>query len=218
MTMSASRVCILMLVASLRVAFGGIITLDAASRGWLQPVAPFNNGTSAGNNYLAGFCGPGDCVSNSSEFRDFFQFSIPSLSDTIVSARLLLDTVVVITPDPSETYQVTSIPTSFVFADLGTGTLYGSAAYTTSDTDTNKAITLNAAALAAIVSGTTFGVGGRITTLSGQTAVDELIFGNSASNNTTRLEITTSDVPEPANWILLGIGLVAVALKRRGLV
>ena len=85
MTMSASRVCILMLVASLRVAFGGIITLDAASRGWLQPVAPFNNGTSAGNNYLAGFCGPGDCVSNSSEFRDFFQFSIPSLSDTIVS-------------------------------------------------------------------------------------------------------------------------------------
>lgn len=213
---SGIRLAILASSLAAGAASGSVITLDAAARGWLQTVPPFNNGDLPSNNYIAGFCGPSDCVSHSGEFRDFFEFAIPDFSGAVVGARLLLDTGDVFTPDPSETYQVTSIPTVFSFADLGTGAMYGSRVYFPSDSGTNQAITLNDAALAAIVPSTTFGVGGRVTTLSGQMAVDEHVFGSTQFVATSRLEITTiTVVPEPAAWIGLAPGLAALGWRSR---
>ncbi len=71
------------------------------------------------------------------------------------------------------TYQITSIPSVFGFNDLGTGTVYGSRVYTAADganspahpEGTSQSITLDVAGISAIVSNTTFGIGGRITTL-----------------------------------------------------
>jgi hypothetical protein len=86
---------------------------------------------------------------------------------------------------------IPAIP-AFSFADLGTGTVYGSRIYTPADSGTNQAIALNDAALAAINPNTPFGAGGRITTLSGQMAVDEYVFGSSQFLAGSRLEITTT--------------------------
>jgi hypothetical protein len=92
------------------------------------------------------------------------------LDGPVISAVLTLSTAGVSTVDsPSMTYQITSIPSVFGFADLGTGTVYGSQVYTAADggpgAGTNRSITLNAAGIAALLSNTTFGIGGRVTTL-----------------------------------------------------
>jgi len=85
------------------------------------------NGTAPTNNYLVGFCALTCAPGNQNiEFRNWFQFSIPTLGAPVLAVHLIIDTGNVNTPDAFETYQLTSIPSSFVYSDLGTGTLYGS--------------------------------------------------------------------------------------------
>lgn len=197
--------CLLGLILSGAIAQAGVITLDATSRGWLNS----SGGSDAAGeyaNYFVGWC-PDNCTTG--EYRDFFRFDVPALDGSVVAARLLLDTAVVVTPDPSETYQVTSLPATFGFSDLGSGTFYGSRIYTTGDSNAVLVIDLNAAGIAAILSNSEFRVGGRITTLSGE--AEQTVFGNSGT--VSQLEITT--VPEPAAWLLVGCGLAAPLLMRR---
>jgi hypothetical protein len=199
----------------------GVVTLDAATRGYftLDPILTGSNAPfTSTNNYLAGVCGVNDCAGY--EDRNYFTFNIPALSGTVVSATLLLDTVNIITPDTSDTYQVTSASASTNFSTAGNGTVYGSISYTPSESNTISSITLDAAALAAIVSNTTFYVSGRITTLTGQTATDEFAFGSSGGTGfETELQIVTSSsdpsVPEPASAAMLLLGLASLALIRR---
>src|SRR5579864_4891722 len=156
-------------------AHASVITVSDATRGYFTPSTNSGLGL-AGNNYRAGFCPgpPGGCMSGPAEFRDFFTFAIPQLDGPVVSAVLMLSTAGVSTADsPSMNYQITSIPSTFGFNDLGTGTVYGSRVYTAADgptgpgnpEGTNQSIALDVAGIAAILSNTTFGIGGRITTL-----------------------------------------------------
>ena len=64
-----------------------VITLPASFQGWINQ----DNASSSGS-YLVGNCVPNDCISIAGEFRNFFGFDIPRLSD-IVSATLLLNTL-----------------------------------------------------------------------------------------------------------------------------
>jgi|SRR5579859_1588284 len=186
--------------------------LSDSARGWITAGAA-TNGTAATNNYLVGFCAT-TCANQNTEFRNWFQFSIPTLSDPVVAVHLIIDTGNVNTPDAFETYQLTSIPSSFVYSDLGTGTLYGSRDYTTGDAgSTGVDITLDAAAVAAIVSGTTFGIGGRITTLTSTPGTAELVFGFTGSLSNVQLEIITA--PEPSAYGLVGAGLAGLWFIRR---
>ncbi len=208
---------------------GSVIVLDDATRGYFTPGA--NSGTPiAVNNYRAGFCPgpPGGCNSGPAEFRDFFTFAIPQLDGPVISAVLTLSTAGVGTADsPSMTYQITSIPSVFGFNDLGTGTVYGSRVYTQADgasspshpEGTNQSITLNAAGIAAILSNSTFGIGGRITTLNTNPTM-EMIFDSSGTGVCpaciVQLQITTESTgPEPATYGLFGAGLAALWVVRR---
>lgn len=210
-------------------AHGSVITISDATRGYFTPSSSSGTGI-AGNNYRAGFCPgpPSGCLSGPAEFRDFFTFAIPTLDGPVISAVLTLSSAGVSTVDsPSMTYQITSIPSVFGFSDLGTGTVYGSRVYTAADgasspsapQGTNQSITLDAAGIAAIVSDTTFGIGGRITTL-GSSPTNEFIFDSSGIGVCpaciVELQITTgSAVPEPGTYGLIAAGLAAIWTLRK---
>jgi hypothetical protein len=207
-----------------KTAVGSVIVVGDATRGWVTPEA--NSGALAGGNYRAGFCPapPTGCGSGPAEFRDFFTFAIPQLDGPVISAILTLSSAGVSTVDsPSMTYQITSLPSVFGFADLGTGTVYGSRVYTAADgannpaapKGTNQSITLNSAGIAAILSNTTFGIGGRVMSL-GANPTNEFIFDSSGSGVCpaciVELQITTqiTATPEPGTDGLLVAGFVAL--------
>src|ERR1700761_6284554 len=101
-------------------------------------------------NYLAGFCATDDC-GTPGEHRNFFTFTIPDLDGPVSSAVLTINTGgTSFGQSPTATYQVTSLPDTFGFDDLGTGTVFGSLDYSADSTDTDQSILLNTPALAAI--------------------------------------------------------------------
>jgi hypothetical protein len=116
--------------------------LSAVAQGWILQSGT-GNGTSATNNYFAGNCSQQSCITPG-EVRNFFEFNIPVLNGPIVSASLVLFTGtndgtrtlgvgITLSQDPTGlVYQVTSW-SSLTFANLGTGTVYGSRTYTVAD-------------------------------------------------------------------------------------
>lgn len=159
-------------------------------------------------------------MSGPAEFRDFFTFAIPQLDGPVISAVLTLNSGGVGAADSaSMTYQITSIPSAFGFTDLGTGTVYGSRVYTAADQLTNQSISLDAAGIAAILSNTTFGIGGRITSL-GANPANEFVFDSSGIGVCpaciSQLQITTrATVPEPEMCGLFAAGFAALSIIRR---
>jgi hypothetical protein len=112
-------------------------------------------------------------------------------------------------------------------AALGAGTVYGSRVYTAADganspanpAGTNQSITLDPAGIAAILSNTTFGIGGRVTTLGGS-PTNEFIFDSSGTGVCptciAQLQITTqAAVPQPETYGLLAAGFAALLVLRR---
>jgi hypothetical protein len=182
---------------------------------------------------------------NLAEVRNFFVFNLSGFSGTITSATLhlfnpadnpattttyeggFLNDVHNITG--TETYQVNAVSTPIAsliaggtspstFADLGDGTVYGT--YTAGYADNGRFIdiVLNSAALADLngAIGSLFAFGGNLTTLNG-VADTERLFGwtNGGQLSDTQLILTTADVPEPATFALLGLGLLALGIARK---
>jgi hypothetical protein len=208
--------------------------LSAVAQGWILQSGT-GNGTSATNNYFAGNCSQQSCITPG-EVRNFFEFNIPVLNGPIVSASLVLFTGtndgtrtlgvgITLSQDPTGlVYQVTSW-SSLTFANLGTGTVYGSRTYTVADIAMVLPITLDTDALSAIGNGgIPFSVSGRV--ISGATlpltfgtaAPDQFVFGGTEGVSGV-LSITT--VPGPiAGAGLPGLlaacgSLLALARRRR---
>jgi hypothetical protein len=194
---------------------GSVITVDAISSGWLTPITSNNYFASGTENAFAGYCAADGCGMEG-EHRNFFTFEIPDLDGPISSAVLTLNTGgTSFAQNPTATYQVTSLPDTFGFDDLGTGTVFGTLDYSVDSTDADESIVLNNSALAAIAPDSTFGVGGRVTTLAANAAQDEYLFGaDSIGDGTAELTITTADTPEPAALGLCSLGLTALLFTR----
>ncbi|MDQ5945129.1 MAG: hypothetical protein QG619_548 [Pseudomonadota bacterium] len=129
---------------------------------------------------------------------------------------------------PYETYQlhdVSTAPSAFVgatagragFDDLGDGAVLGSYNASLSDNGSFINITLNGAGLSALNAsvGQLFVLGGRITTIAGDTG-SQTVFGFTNDNNlaNTRLNLVTA-VPEPETFAMLLAGLTLLGFQQR---
>jgi hypothetical protein len=177
-------------------AWPGVTVIDATDRGWVNTAVNNNNGASVGNNYFAG-------QFLSDQYRNWFEFSIPSFSGLLTSATLQLTQ-----PQPGghfgdalvySVYALNNQP--MVFTDVTGSVLYG-AAVTADNGSGAVIITLDAAALAAIEgdAGQNFFVGG----------IDSAEFGNSTAYDFggtgqayRTLLILTDTAPEPPMAALL---------------
>jgi hypothetical protein len=169
--------------------------------------------------------------------RNFFTFDLATLdlsAQVLVSAELELARYFYAGPDPVETIGFFDVSTDAnilnqngvnpaAFADLGTGTSYGSFGvphYALSiDTLTFQ---LNSAALTdiAAAAGGFFSIGGSLLSIdpSGRNQT-EALFTSSATFGIQRLIIETkaapTTVPEPTSLLLFGSALAGVAVKAR---
>lgn len=163
------------------------------------------------------------------EERSFFLFDIPAaMSGTIVGATLTLRIGSGASDTGSETFTLFDVTTDLAalaagtagaaaFADLGGGVSYGSVDVAPAGFSFDLVgIDLNAAALAAILPGQAFALGGAITSLSG--AGQEFLFGGTGALGLARLDLLVDDavaVSAPAALPLMLTALAGFSLVRR---
>lgn len=181
------------------------VILTATARGWYQSNG-VANGSSSGNNYIAGVCGSSDeCGGSDVPLRNWFLFDLEGITFPVTSATLSLYVPSpngYISPNPSityTTYDVETAPATVVagggipvYDDLGSGIAFGSVVATNASEGTDLLISLNAAALASIneFRGGDWVIGGAVAAGGGE-------------------------IPEPSTYILLGSALAGLACLRR---
>ena len=218
-------VAVAALVAVTPAAQAASFNIGANARGYITDGGTTTFG-GPNENYLAGLVSDG---ADGEEYRNYFRFSLPTFTGTVSSARLRIDIndgpfpAILGNQSPTVLYQVTSLaglpdhPDDF--SALGTGALYGSGAYTASDAGSVVDLVLNSAGIAALTSGGTFLVGGRVTNaVSGPGALDQYVFGFSAGRPVSlEFETAVPAVPEPESWamMILASGMAGAALRRR---
>jgi len=196
------------------------------NQGWWSGTLPASG--TANDNYAVGQLG-------GALLRDFFTFDLSSLNlagQKVTGATLELTRFTYVGTDASETIEFFDVSTSAatlnnnfgtnaaIFNDLGTGTSYGSFVVPSYSPSTTLTVTfgLNGGALANITSaaGGFFSIGGSLQTIGA--GGDQGLFGFSASTfgaGTQQLRIeTVPTVPEPTSMLLLGSGIVTLAVGR----
>jgi hypothetical protein len=194
------------------------LTIGSSTVGWVDPSS--HVGGSLNANYFVGNCGDPSC--SGPEVRDFFEFSVPTELPAIQSMSLVLSTFTVYTGQ-SPTVEVTFTSTAgFNFSGLGTGTVYGTHRYSSSDTGTTQVIPFDAAAIVDIVSarGGTFVVSGRVTspTVFSFGSPDQYAYGysgNLTGDPTLLVQLQIVSAPEPAALGFFAVALIALAVADR---
>lgn len=211
-TLPRLTACTMLIVASSSTIAHAIdLTLKATDEGWWS-----NNDqtTVGGTNYIVGSVGE-------LNYRNFFTFDLSSVSgQSITSAVLRLQresaagsSIIryglfdVSTPASSLNQSIKSDPT--IFADLGSGTNYGTYDVSTSGNSTDiLAFPLNQNAVTDLNRsiGNPFSIGGAL--INPPTQTNEYLFGSSG-NYTAELQVTAEAVPEP---IVLPGALIAFGM------
>jgi hypothetical protein len=169
---------------------------------------------STNKNYTTG-------ISGGTELRSYFVFNLPSFSAPILSAELQLSNPPngYTSPDAFEIFQLFDVLTPIaslqatnfgatgIFTDLGNGTPYGIRSVSAADDGALVTIPLNISAISAITAsgGSTWALGGVLTTLGG--ATNEFMFGFTGTGTPTRTLVVTV-VPEPGTFGSLSLGLL----------
>jgi len=179
--------------------FGNEVVLEAVDKGRVRQDG--NIGGGGPSNYASG-------ISAGFNHRSFFIFSIPPLDGQVItSATLKVFNPDYSSPDPTETLTLFDVDPSSVtellsnadpvsvavFNDVGSGNIFGQRIVSDADDGQLVEITFNAAGLAALnnAKGGTSGVGGALTTLSGQTSSNELVFSGSGPSGQVSLLLST---------------------------
>ena len=205
------------------------VTLNATMSAWYERKFSTYTGPSLNQNYVAGFS-PG--AFGDKIWRNFFVFDLSSVNETVVSADLLLtrgsgggvnDTATytlhqVTTPAAAVMSGGTNAEESAIFADLGSGDVFGSVEIPKGGAATDiVTIELNNDALSAINAGSgLFVMGGD---LAPESTAGGVRFGHTHPGSTPLGSVTPTrqlilTVPEPATLSLLALG--SLALLRRG--
>ena len=170
---------------------------DTPNQGWWSTD---NDNYPLNANYVVG----GQC--GGSEFRNFFTFDLRSLDKRIVSASLRINTREMV-GQPLETLRLHDVTTDperlnsrlgrdeAVFADLGTGKVYGTYTLSTEQDDVVVELKLNRKAVRALnrAQGDFFSIGGRLVSLGSHTpgVEEQFMFSNSSRAETVQLVTQT---------------------------
>ena len=184
--------------------------VDALDRGWYEiggQHLPENE------NYIVGNC-PSCPISD--YFRNFFVFDVGGVDALVAGATLAVERRTYYGHLAGETYDVFDITTPLgallggtgglaAYADLGAGLSYGSYDILIPGTPALLEVPLNATALTALneAGGLPFAVGGALTSLDGDPATAEQLFGGTGgAPNVTQLVLDVE-----VQWTYLGAGL-----------
>lgn len=179
-----------------------IVNLSYTDSGWYEESGSH---TPDNLNYLVGKCGAPYCIDGAAIFRNFFVFDLAPVPGTILTATLEVENheTGFESSQPSETWTiyevstpvntlVTSTSSEAIYADLGSGTVFGSAQVSAASNGELVTVPLNNDAVSALNAaiGNTFAVGGALTTLEANDQTEWVFASTNNADYVRRLVVT----------------------------
>ena len=183
------------------------LSINAVDSGWYDAAG---NHIPENDNY---YCGDGV---GSAPLRNWFVFNIPTLTQSVASASLQINTFYLNLPDNTETYELRHVATPVlnlraggtgltgIYDDLGDGPIFGSRTFLIQDAYQYVTISLNSNFLSRLTAsaGGALAVGGQLVSLDGESGNSENLFGSSTlgppTNRFVQLILNYSNASPPA--------------------